>query len=158
MMDRAAANLMLPAREADWRAFGDDVKVSSRSILESIKPIEWFVFPSSYWALQQIEERHLGRRDGLLPGIALEVYRRQRGTYPDSLDALVPQFLPKVPADRITGEPIRYRIVDGRPLIYSVGADRKDDGGRPTADPRAAATWEANPDPLPDGDWVLYPN
>jgi hypothetical protein len=62
-----------------------------------------------------------------------------------------------VPADRITGEPVRYRLNNNRPLVYSVGADRNDDEGRPTAEPRAAANWDAKPDPMPDGDWVLYP-
>jgi len=84
------------------------------------------------------------------------------------LSALVPQLLPEVPADRITGDPVRLRILDSRPLVYSVGADRKDDGGRPAraknsqtsrylAESQIAAVWDAKPDSIPDGDWVLYP-
>jgi hypothetical protein len=106
-------------------------------------------------------ERSLGQRDGLVTGIALELYRRESGEYPKSLDALVPQFLPQIPSDRITGEPVKYRVVNGKPLIYSVGDDRKDDGGRIPLRPRkqpdrwAAATW--NSKESADGDWVLFP-
>jgi hypothetical protein len=110
-----------------------------------------------YQRLQETAERYLGRRDGLVAGIALEVFRREHGKYPEDLNVLVPRLLPDVPADRITGSPVRYRLVDARPLVYSVGADRKDDGGRPTAKREAAANWDAKPVPMPDGDWLLYP-
>ena len=73
----------------------------------------------------------MGHRDGIVAGIALELYRRQHGEYPQTLDVLVPQYLPQVPADRINGEAVKYRLVNGKPLIYSVGADHDDDGGRP---------------------------
>jgi hypothetical protein len=73
--------------------------------------------------------------------------------------------LPSVPADRITGDPVRYALVDGKPVVYSVGADRVDDGGRPakpshgrsSTDPSAAAVWDVPPAKAPRGDWVLYP-
>jgi hypothetical protein len=126
-------------------------------------------FMPEYWRAQETVERSLGRRDGLVVGVALEVFRREHGKFPENLSALVPQLLPEVPADRITGEPVRFRIVDSQPLIYSVGADRKDDGGRPAlannsqqagsslAESQIAAVWDATPESTPDGDWVLYP-
>jgi hypothetical protein len=73
---------------------------------------------------------------------------------------LTPTLLPEVPVDRITGGPLIYKLVDGRPLVYSVGADRDDDGGRVTKDrngneePFFAVEWD-NTDPA-DGDWVIY--
>jgi hypothetical protein len=76
------------------------------------------------------------------------------------LRELVPQLLPQVPADRITGDPVRYRLVDGKPLIYSVGADRVDDGGRILdrhGKSYAAAEWRFPPADAPKGDWILYP-
>jgi hypothetical protein len=162
ILDRARANFARPAREAKWDEWDDARKEfngGSPSVLESInlRPVEPYLLGSVGIFLQQPLERNLGHRDGVLTGIALELYRRQHGAYPNSLDALVPQFLPKVPADRITGEPVRYRLVGGQPLIYSVGVDRKDDEGRPSADPQAAALWGTNLRRLPDGDWVLYP-
>jgi hypothetical protein len=93
----------------------------------------------------------------VVTGIALELYRQEHGVYPENLNALVPKFLPEVPVDRITGGPIHYRIVAGRPLLYSVGADRKDDEGRYELNPQQAAYWDSNTENKPKGDWILYP-
>lgn len=61
---------------------------------------------------------------------ALERYRLAHGEYPDSLDALVPQFVETIPHDVINGQPLHYRrTADGKFLLYSVGWNEKDDGG-----------------------------
>ncbi len=70
------------------------------------------------------------KRDGLLAAVALDRYRRDRGAYPASLDALVPAYLPAVPLDRCSGEPLLYRLEGGAPLVYATGPDGDDDGGR----------------------------
>ncbi len=68
----------------------------------------------------------------LLTELALRAYREERGAYPASLNALVPSYLPRVPLDPFSdGLPVRYRLKDGRPLLYSVGPDAIDDGGKP---------------------------
>jgi hypothetical protein len=160
---RAATNLKLPMRDADWRAVQDELNTTA--VLDSRRAIGPL---PDYRRVQETVERSLGRRDGLLVGIALEVFRREHSKYPETLSELVPQLLPEVPADRITGAAVRFRIVDSRPLVYSVGADRKDDGGRPAlvrkshedrylAESQIAAVWDSTPDSTPDGDWVLYP-
>ncbi|MGO9586627.1 MAG: hypothetical protein ACLP2Y_10575, partial [Limisphaerales bacterium] len=62
--------------------------------------------------------------------IALERYRLAQGTYPESLDALAPQFIEKLPHDVIGGEPLHYRrTLDGQFVLYSVGWNETDDGG-----------------------------
>jgi hypothetical protein len=70
-------------------------------------------------------------------------------------------MLPAVPVDRLTGGTLLYRIVDGRPLLYSAGPDKKDDGGRPIADENAeTAFFSLLPPPdnkALDGDWILWP-
>jgi len=63
---------------------------------------------------------------------ALERHRLTNGRFPDTLDALVPQFITALPHDVITGEPYKYRrAADGQFLLYSVGWNEKDDGGVP---------------------------
>ncbi len=63
---------------------------------------------------------------------ALERYRLARGNYPETLDALAPQFIGKIPQDLIGGEPLHYRRTeDGKFLLYSVGWNETDDGGSP---------------------------
>ena len=44
-----------------------------------------------------------------LAGIAVERYRRKHGKLPESLDALVPEFLESVPLSKINDEPLMYR-------------------------------------------------
>jgi hypothetical protein len=82
---------------------------------------------------------------------ALERFRLSNAQYPESLDALAPQFISKLPLDVINGEPLEYRRTDdGRFLLYSVGWNEIDDGG-------AIARVEGSPNKVQDitqGDWV----
>jgi hypothetical protein len=62
---------------------------------------------------------------------ALERYQLAHGEYPETLDALVPQFIEKLPHDIIGGQPLHYhRTDDGKFLLYSVGWNETDDGGQ----------------------------
>jgi hypothetical protein len=61
---------------------------------------------------------------------ALERYKLANGHYPETLDALMPQFIEKLPHDIIGGQPLHYRRTDdGKFLLYSVGWNETDDGG-----------------------------
>jgi hypothetical protein len=79
--------------------------------------------------------------------LALESYRITHGQYPDTLDALVPQYIDQLPPDpHRTTHPFVYRVVDENAsdpsaayLLYSIGADGVDNGGRWPDD------WRANP-------------
>jgi hypothetical protein len=63
---------------------------------------------------------------------ALERYRLAKGQFPENLEALIPQFIARLPNDLITGEPYKYRRTeDGQFMLYSVGWNEKDDGGVP---------------------------
>jgi hypothetical protein len=70
------------------------------------------------------------RRRLLVTAIALERHRLRRGSYPESLDLLVPDLLSSSPLDFMDGKPLRYRCTeDGHFLLYSIGVDGQDDGG-----------------------------
>ena len=61
---------------------------------------------------------------------ALERYRLANGKYPVSLKELVPAYLDTVTLDPLNNEPLHYRVTDeGWFQLWSVGLDRKDDGG-----------------------------
>jgi hypothetical protein len=77
---------------------------------------------------------------------ALERYRLANAAYPETLDALVPQFIEKLPHDIIGGQPLHYRRTgDDKFLLYSVGWNETDDGGTAS-------------DKMDQGDWVWqYP-
>jgi hypothetical protein len=101
----------------------------------------------------------LAFRDATLAAIAIERYRQASSVLPKSLDELVPQYLSAVPIDPIDGEPLRLRIVDDRPVIYSVGIDRDDDNGLPpsTRFGRDRTDLGGDPDRPSNGDWILFP-
>jgi hypothetical protein len=53
------------------------------------------------------------------------------GEFPESLDALAPQFIAQVPRDVIGGQLLHYRRTDdGKFVLYSVGWNEIDDGGK----------------------------
>ncbi len=81
-------------------------------------------------------------------GVALERYRLAHGQFPESLDALVPQFIAKVPHDVIGGQSLEFRREeDGGFVLYSVGWNETDDGGK------VALNQDGSVD-IQRGDWV----
>ncbi len=82
--------------------------------------------------------------------IALERYRLAHGEYPESLDALAPQFMEQIPHDIINGQPLHYRrTADGQFVLYSVGWNETDDGGVVVLNKGSSSRVDIN-----QGDWV----
>jgi len=83
---------------------------------------------------------------------ALERSRLVNGQFPDTLDALAPKFIAKLPHDVITGQPLKYRRTDdGQFVLYSVGSNETDDGGTVGLNKEGKPDWR-------EGDWVWrYP-
>jgi hypothetical protein len=63
--------------------------------------------------------------------LACERFRLAQGKYPESLDQLVPQYLPSVLIDAFDGKELKYRRDGEEILVYSVGLDGIDNQGRP---------------------------
>ncbi len=57
-------------------------------------------------------------------------YRLKHQQLPETLALLVPEFMSVVPADPLDGEPIRYVKRANGFIVYSVGEDGQDNGGR----------------------------
>jgi len=62
--------------------------------------------------------------------LALRAYRAERGAPPASLEMLVPAYMPSVPRDPFAPHPLTYAAQGERYLLYSLGPDGDDDGGR----------------------------
>ena len=107
-----------------------------------------------------------------LTALALNLFKVENGRWPDHLDELVPKYLKSIPLDPNDGQPLRYKLTATGPLLYSIGPDHHDDGGRPMAkistSPWRLSTFEvtskaeaakihANPDDPQNGDWILWP-
>jgi len=110
-----------------WKRLGEGQGISRRGggMLAGL-----LAYPVAQDAIEaaQADARH---RLSLL-AVAACRYHNARGAWPETLAALVPAYLPAVPADPFTGKPLLLaRAPDGRPILYSVGRDMTDDGGKP---------------------------
>jgi hypothetical protein len=64
-------------------------------------------------------------------GVGVCRYALQHGRLPSDWADLVPQVIPFVPVDPFEGKPLRMKLLEEEVVIYSVGPDFQDDGGRP---------------------------
>jgi len=80
-----------------------------------------------------VEVAKIARLDLALAALAIERFRLKEGELPDSLDALVPHYLPEHPVDPFDGKPIRFVPEGTRYRLYSVGEDKIDGGGQEEA-------------------------
>jgi hypothetical protein len=66
---------------------------------------------------------------------ALERFRLAQQTYPETLDKLVPVFLPRIPHDPVSGRNMVYQYLDsGRFILRGVGPNGIDDRKNKTSD------------------------
>lgn len=143
----------------------DDAKqiVSPSGVLEVSNAVNKLLLPiTAYDFLERILEPEwstLAQRtayaqasaDLACTAIALERYHLAHGEFPESLDALVPQYLGQVPHDIINGEPLPYRrTAEGQFILYSVGWNGVDDGGQASQPRYFNGTWRDTG----TGDWV----
>ncbi len=122
--------------------------------------------PRIFWLIDlalPVYERYLNgteilrqKRDVAIAVLALELYKRQKGSYPDSLAELVPDFLAEAPVDRFDGQPLRYEVRNGAPFLYSVGTNQIDDGGVPAFKPDGSLLNHPSKRKI-EGDWILFP-
>jgi hypothetical protein len=84
-------------------------------------------------ALAQIPDAAC-RRQALIQsafaGLALERHRLAIGRWPDSLEELCPKYLRDPPLDPYNGRPLLYRHLPDGVVVYSVGPDGQDNGGK----------------------------
>jgi hypothetical protein len=104
-------------------------------------------------------------RDATAAGLAVELYKRKTGSFPSSWSDLTPGMLPSAPIDPWSGRALGFKPgagQGGRPLIYSVGADKTDNGGTIGTPWDVISAWSS---PMihgfngmtGTGDWVIWP-
>lgn len=87
------------------------------------------------------EDSWVVRHEVLATGLAAAAYAHEHNRLPESLDQLVPKYLPKVPEDILSDPPgvnLRFKKTDAGCMIYSVGRNRRDDEGRTEQDAEKA--------------------
>ena len=76
------------------------------------------------------EDRAVTRLQLLRVAVALEQFRKANGQFPGGLHELTPGDGQKLPADLYTDKPFLYNRTNVGYLLYSTGANQKDDGGQ----------------------------
>ncbi|MGI8978685.1 MAG: hypothetical protein ACR2FY_05635 [Pirellulaceae bacterium] len=79
---------------------------------------------------QKLDQRGILRLRLMETRLALELYRREHGQWPLGLQDLAPKYLTAIPADPFSRSTLIYRRQDESFLLYSVGPDGRDNGGR----------------------------
>ena len=75
------------------------------------------------------EARAIARLRATIAALGVERFRLANGRLPDKLSDLVPKYLDAVPLDPFDGKPLRYKKLKKGFRVYSIGKDKKDDGG-----------------------------
>jgi hypothetical protein len=65
---------------------------------------------------------------------ALERHRLAHGQFPDSLDSLVPAYLPRIPTDVLRGRPLSYHKEGEQYTLRGVGPNLHEDGDKVGSD------------------------
>lgn len=65
-----------------------------------------------------------------ITGLAVERFRLENNRLPAALDELVPKYIAGVPTDPFNGKPLRFLPQSSGYVVYGVGSDLRDDGGR----------------------------
>jgi hypothetical protein len=85
---------------------------------------------SSYTGMAARENECLARLRLAVTALAVEQFRDQKAKLPDTLEELKPAFLSDIPKDPFTGDDVLYRQLSKGYVVYSVGRDLVDDGGK----------------------------
>lgn len=66
----------------------------------------------------------------IVAALAAERYRVDNGSLPSNWEQLVPRYLPRSLLDPFTGKPLIFKTLPDGLMIYSVGYNGVDDGGK----------------------------
>jgi hypothetical protein len=80
--------------------------------------------------ITNIDIRNIAQLRTARVGLAIERYRLAAGRLPDTLADLVPAYLDTVPTDPFDGNDLRYKKLKVGFIVYSIGEDQIDDGGK----------------------------
>jgi RNA polymerase sigma factor (sigma-70 family) len=85
-----------------------------------------------------------------LTAVALEQFRAgHNNRYPAILSELTPDYLSATPLDPFDGQPLRYRQQGAGYVLYSIGPDLKDDGGKRMKGKDGDMVFSVTPPPVP---------
>lgn len=86
------------------------------------------ILPSRMMMIRSLRQSDAELRCALVAA-AVERFRREHGDWPDTLAELCPTTIASIPADPFGGA-LRYRRLPDGVIVYSIGADLVDNGGK----------------------------
>ncbi len=104
-------------------------KESSKLVSEWVGNVLVGLMMPAVTKVQQARDRCDQLQANLYLAFALAAYRRDNGSYPKKLEALMPKYVEKVPNDLFSGKALVYKPDEKGYLLYSVGVNGHDDGG-----------------------------
>lgn len=115
----------------------DYVKTGSASAVASDRMADVMIsiLMPALRAVDTAQLRCLQTNQNLLLAFQLQKFKARTGSYPDSLEALETALSITVPQDLCTNAPLHYSKTDTGYLLYSVGTNGIDEGGKSWNDP-----------------------
>jgi hypothetical protein len=131
-----AYELPLHQRQKAFRAI--EAKVDSLSKIHAFAKLPVEPIPRCV----TLELNHIAQLRSAQAALAVQRYRLAAGRLPDALADLVPDYLGTVPLDPFDGNDLRYKKLDTGFVVYSIGEDGKDDGGRERTSGSARSSYD----------------
>jgi len=136
---------------AQIHAQGIDVEKQVMEIIGENLLLE--IMCPAIWKVNEINYRNKIDVQATLAIIAVLRYKLDKGDYPDSLDKLTESgYLKQVPMDPFSDKPLIYKKMDGDFILYGVGLNFTDDGGKLGKDEKGKLELWAK-----EGDAVFWP-
>ncbi|MFO0961099.1 MAG: hypothetical protein U0800_27270 [Isosphaeraceae bacterium] len=166
-MNEAVAIADRPARERPslWKAWEAEIVRVRDSRFEKYGAVLPLLLTPAVDQAEVADTRSRCELATLVALLAAERHRRKTGEWPESIDAIGAEFLPRKPDDPYTGGPFRVSHRDGRYVVYSVGPNLADDGGEYDAktwrkggpDDNVAEAWDVALRGQPPGEHTMSP-
>jgi hypothetical protein len=127
----------------DWKSLGLSMLGGLRyAISERVGGIFVCLLLPGISNVANAEDRGAMQFELIRLGFALAAYRADHGSYPAKLADLVPKYVAEVPKDIFSASDLHYRAEGAGYLLYSVGVNGKDDGGRSYDDDKQGENWD----------------
>jgi hypothetical protein len=138
---------------AELRVESIDLEAQAMEIVKGNLLLE--IMTPAAWRLNELVNRHKAGTHATLAIIAIFRYAQDKGHCPDNLDELIAaDYLKELPMDPYSNKPLVYRKVEDHFILYSIGRNFIDDGGKvvpPEKDECGRRRWSD------EGDWVFWP-
>jgi hypothetical protein len=118
------------ARVADPGGPAKTLESNNAGRAEAIADMLIDIFTPPVHKTQTLVDRATQEQNNVILAFALAWYRSDHGHYPKTLEALLPGYLDRIPQDLFSGKRLIYIPSKDGYLLYSVGVNGRDEGGR----------------------------